>query len=62
MSPQQREEMVTYGTTGTLGVHGPACAVNGGSWFTSLVADGGAPIRTWGMYFSGGYGDPDSNG
>ncbi|KAF8461514.1 hypothetical protein BDZ91DRAFT_373935 [Kalaharituber pfeilii] len=54
LSPQQRAEMLAYGINGYLGVHGPDCAVDGGSWFTSLVAMGGAPFRTWGLYFDGG--------
>lgn len=61
LSPAQREEMLIYGMSGTLGVHGPACAVDGGSWFTALVANGGAPFRTWGMYFMGGLGEPGQN-
>ena len=61
LSPLQREEMLAYGMSGLLGLHGPACAVDGGSWFTSLVATGGAPFRTWGVYFNGGFATPAGN-
>ncbi|KAI5805314.1 hypothetical protein DFH27DRAFT_523825 [Peziza echinospora] len=58
LSTRQREEMVAYSISGYLGLHGPDCAVKGKSWYTSLVANGGSPFRTWGLYFDGGLVDP----